>query len=159
MSGDDDRYRKSWREIDRARDGSGRRSEERRPRGAAAEARSRQATRAYLERIDGLFTKDGGGAAEARLAEAVRAAHGTPELGAACAAYRDGAGWPRDPALVSLFLDSGDRNIMAGCLDALARVHAQAPLELPAGLRSQLRLLAEDPDDTIAGAAEDLLAT
>jgi hypothetical protein len=162
MSGrDDDRPRKSWREIDQARDGTGpRRSEERRPRGAAAEARSRPAPPSDLKQLDRHFSKgqgEGGGDA-GRLADALRAAQGGPALAEACAQYRDGAGWPRDPALASIFLDSGVRELVVGCLEALAEANTEEPLQLPAGLKSQLRLLAEDSDDAIAGAAEDLLA-
>jgi hypothetical protein len=87
----------------------------------------------------------------------VRVAQGYPGLAEACGAYRDAMGFPRDPELVSLFLDSAERELMAGALVALADAHAQEPVALGAGLRSQLRLLAEDPDDEIAGAAEDLL--
>ncbi len=156
MSGDDrdERPRKSWREIDRARDGTTHGGAERRPRGAAAEARSRQATKQYLEQIEGIFAGDPGGAEGEGLARAVRDAHGTPELSAACAAYRDAVGYPSDPALASIFLDSGQRELVVGALEALV---AGPPDALPAGLRSQLRLLAEDADDEIAGAAEDLL--
>jgi len=161
MSGRDDesdeRPRRSWREIDRMRDGSGHRPEERKPRGKAAEARSRQATQSYLKQIDGLFARDDGGAQGERLARALHEAHGTPGLAEACAAYRDAVGFPRDPELVSLFLDSGERELVAGALTVLADAHAREPIALGPGLRSQLRLLAEDPDDEIAGAAEDLL--
>ena len=66
--GDDERPRRSWREIDRMRDGSGHRPDERKPRGKAAEARSRQAAQTYLKQIDGLFAQDGGGAESERLA-------------------------------------------------------------------------------------------
>jgi hypothetical protein len=150
----DERPRKSWREIDRARDGSGHRPEERRPRGAAAEARSQRATAEYLKQIDGIFSADQGGAEGERLAEAVREAHGTPELAPACAAYRDAVGFPGDPALLALFLDSGDRGLVVGALRALGVLGAEG---LSGGLRSQLRMLADDPDDEIAEAAEDAL--
>jgi hypothetical protein len=156
VSGDDrdERPRKSWREIDRARDGTAHGGAERRPRGAAAEARSRQATKQYLEKAEGLFASDRGGAAGEALARAIRDAHGTPDLPAACAAYRDALGYPSDPGLAAIFLDSEQRELVVGTLEALA---ARPPDAWPAGLRSQLRLLAEHADDEIAGAAEDLL--
>lgn len=152
-----ERPRKSWREIDRARDGSGYGREERGPRGRAAEARARQATREYLKRVDGLFAPDGGGAEGERLARAVREAHGTPELAAACAAYREGVGLPADPALLALFLDAGQRDLVLDALRALAALRASDAAPLAPGLRSQLRMLAEDPDDEVAEAAEDAL--
>lgn len=159
MTGDrdedrDERPRKSWREIDRARDGSGHRREERRPRGAAAEARSQRATAEYLKEIDGLFALGRGGAEGERLAAAVREAHGTPELGPACAVYRDALGFPDDPALLALFLDSADRELVVGALRALGPLAGEG---LSGGLRSQLRMLADDADDEIAEAAEEAL--
>ena len=52
----DERPRRSWREIDQMRDGSrGRSGDERRPRGAAAEARAKAATQQYLKHADELF--------------------------------------------------------------------------------------------------------
>lgn len=157
MSEDRERPRKSWREIDRARDGSGHGREERRPRSAAAEARSQRATQEYLKQIDGLFARDPGGAEGERLAGAVREAHGTPGLREACMAYRDAVGLPRDPALLACFLDSGERDLVLGALRALAELCEGQETRLAGGLRSQVRLLCEDPDDEIAETAEALL--
>ena len=42
-------------------------------------------------------------------------------------------------------------------LDAAQAGYAAGSLELTADLRTQLRMLAENPDDDVAGAAEDLL--
>lgn len=156
MSGDDrdERPRRSWREIDQARDGTRHGQAERRPRGAAAEARSRQATQHYLKEADRLFAGGPGGAEGEKRAQALRDAHGKPGLSEACVAYRDAVGYPHEPALASIFLDCGQRELVLGAMEALLE---QPPEELPAGLRSQLRLLAEDADDAIAGAADDLL--
>jgi hypothetical protein len=156
VSGDDrdERPRRSWREIDQARDGTRHGRSDPAPRGAAAEARARQATRESLKEADRLFARGPGGAEGQRLAQALRDAHGTPELAEACAAYRDAFGYPGDPALASIFLDSGRTDLVRGALEALL---AASPETLPAGLRSQLRLLAEHSDDAIAGAADDLL--
>jgi hypothetical protein len=149
----DERPRKSWRDIDRQRDRSSHVSQERRPRGAAAEARARQATREYLGRIDGLFAKSKGGQEGERLAQAVREAQGTPQLASACAAYRDAVGMPDDPAVIALFLDCGERGLV---LDGLRALAAGRP-PLGAGLKRQLRMLADGPDGEIAEAADALL--
>jgi hypothetical protein len=156
VSGDDrdERPRRSWREIDQARDGTRHGQPDPRPRGAAAEARSRQATRQYLKEADRLFAGGHGGARGEAFAQALRDAHGTPALADTCDAYRDALGYPSDPALASIFLDSARHDLVLGALEALL---ADPPEALPAGLRSQLRGLAEDADDAVAGAAEDLL--
>ena len=90
MSGGDrddrgERPRRSWREIDRARDGTGYGRGDQRPRGAAAEARSAQATKQYLKEADRLFSRGAGGEVGERLAQAVREAHGGAGLAEACA--------------------------------------------------------------------------
>ncbi len=155
MSGDDERPRRSWAEIDRMRDRP-RSREERRPRGAAAEARAQAATSQYLRKLDEqLFARAGkGGEAEA-LARAVRDAVGTPGLAEACRAYLEALGPPSDAALLSAFLDARDREIQLAALRALAG--PAAGVRLSSGLRAQLRTLAEGLDDELAEAAEDAL--
>jgi hypothetical protein len=151
----EERPRRSWRELDRLRDRPGeRRDALARP---AATQRSRAATQQYVRKLDALFSKDAGGADGRRLAEAVRAAHGTPDLGAACRAYLDALGAPPDPALAALFLDCGADDVVRVVLEALAE-SVRGGASVPPGLRSQLRLLAESPDDDVAGLAEELLA-
>jgi hypothetical protein len=157
--GDDDRperEKRSWREIDRMRDGS-RASSEPRPRAAAAEARARSATKQYLKEIDGLFAPDKAGSEAARFAHAMRDAHGTPGLAAACRAYRDALGVPDDPTLLSLFLDSDAPDLISEALEQLLALHRAGNLEVSSGLRSQLRILAQHADDRVAEGAEDLL--
>lgn len=163
MSRDDerdrgDRPRRSWREIDQMRNRSRHVSEgERRPRGEAAQARSAAATQRYVKGLDALFSKNPRGAEAERLAEAVRAAHGTPALADACRAHREALGLPREPALLSLFLDARDPALVAEVIAALDSMQAEGGLQASSGLRTQLRLLAQDPDDTVAEAAEALL--
>ena len=87
----------------------------------------------------------------------MREAHGTPELPAACRAYRDAAGLPDDPALLGLFLDCGESELVVAALDAMIpRVEARE-VELSKGQQSQLRTLAMGSDDAVADAAEALL--
>jgi hypothetical protein len=152
-----DREKKSFSELDRLRR-ERRPREERRPSGPAARARVEAATKQYVKQIDGLFVKARGGAEGERLAQAVREARGTPGLASACRAYRDGVGPPSDVALISCFLDAGEPEIVGCGLEALRSAHAAGGLRATPGLRTQLRLLAQDADDAIASAAEELLA-
>ena len=155
-----ERPKKSWREIDAGRDRAGSRAPaERRPLGPAADARAKAATQQYLRQLDGsLFGKQKGGTERERLARAVREAHGTAGLASACAAYRAVLGIPEEPALVTLFLDAQDADLVAAVLDALARRADAGSLEASSGLRTQLRLLSRGPDDAVAEQAEALLA-
>ena len=75
-----------------------------------------------------------GGAEGERLAREMREARGTPDLAGACRAYRDAVGLPEDPAQLSLFLDSGDPELVLAALGALRA--AQAGGHAPADERA-----------------------
>ena len=163
MSGRDeddrgDRPKLSWSELDKRRDKPRSHTNERRPRGAAAEARAASATQSYLKKLDQqLFAKGGKSATpRGRLADAVRDALGTPGLDDACRTYLAEVGPPADAALVAAFLDARDREIRLAALGALA---GEGRVALTPGLRSQLRVLAEGADDELAERAEEILAT
>ncbi|MDH3211154.1 MAG: hypothetical protein OEM05_01605 [Myxococcales bacterium] len=151
-----ERERRSWREIDRMRDGTGG-TRERGPRSAAEQARADAASRAHRKQLDRMFATAKGGAEGQRLAKAMRDAHGTPVLADACRAYRDAVGPPEELAHISLFLDSGDPELVLAGLEALRSGLEAGALEPTPGIRTQLRLLAQDRDDDVADAAEALL--
>jgi hypothetical protein len=155
----DDREKLSFAELDRLRrerkaGGGG----ERRPGGAASQARSKQATQAYLKEAGKLFSDAPGGAEGEALGRAVEAAHGTPGLADACRAYREGVGFPDDPALLSLFLDAEEPALVADALRHLAEAHDAGRIAISRGLKSQLRILEQSTDDDVAYEAEELLA-
>lgn len=159
MSGDDERperEKRSWREIDARRDGAGG-SQERGPRGPAERARADAAAKEYIKSIDGMFSAGQGGADGEALAKAMKDALGTAGLADACRAYRDAVGVPRDEKLLSLFLDSGDTQIVVDAIEALSGLLESEGARLSAGQKSQLRTLALGSDDAVADAAEDLL--
>ncbi|HKJ24439.1 MAG TPA: hypothetical protein VKB65_06425 [Myxococcota bacterium] len=154
----DDREKLSFSELDRLRRERKQGGGEHRPRGPGAEARSKQATDAYLKEADNLFTAAPGGAEGEALARAVRSAHGTADLADACRAYRDAVGMPDDPALLSLFLDADDPAIVAETIRALAEAHGAGRVQVSRGIKSQLRVLEQNTDDDVAYEAEELLA-
>ena len=156
---DDDRPREklSWREIDQRRSGA-RPREERRPQSPADQARAAAAAKAYTKQLDAMFVKGKGGAEGEKLARAMRDARGTPEFAAACRAYRDTVGMPEETAQLALFLDSGDPELVLAALAALRAAHASGKLQASSGLRTQLRLLAQDANDAVAEDSEALLA-
>ena len=162
MSRDDDRPgfldrdKKSFSERDRQRREK-RGPEERRAPRPDQQARVASAKKQYLEQIDGIFAKGKGGAEGDRLAQAVRAARGTPGLAAACRAYRDAVGAPSDAALVACFLDAGCADVVLVGLEAVRAERSAGSLQPTPGLRTQLRMLVQDSDDEVASAAEELL--
>jgi hypothetical protein len=160
---DDDRGERpklSWSELDKRRDKPRSRSDERRPRGAAAEARAATATQSYLKKLDQqLFAKGSkAGSPAGKLAAAVRDALGTPGLDDACRAYLAQVGPPSDAPVVGAFLDARDRDVACAGLAALADGIAAGRIALGTGLRAQLRVLAGGADDELAERAEQILA-
>ena len=162
MGGGDDkpswteREKLSFSELDRRRR-EGRQGQASRPRSEGARQRETAATRQYLKQIDGLFGEAPADAERERLARAMREAHGTPGLAAACRAYRDALGVPQDLRDLALFLDCRETELVVAALEALLARQGAGALEATPGLRSQLRTLAQEPDDAVAGAAEELL--
>jgi hypothetical protein len=157
---DDDRPREklSWREVDRRRSGARERREDR-PKSRDEIARNTAAAKAYTKKLDALFTSSKGGATGERLARDMREARGTPGLADACRAYRDAVGFPDDPAQLSLFLDSGDPELVLAALGALRNAQTSGKLQPTSGLRTQLRMLGQDANDAVAEAAEELLGS
>jgi hypothetical protein len=160
VTGDDrswnDGDKLSFSERDRRRR-EGRPSQERRPKGVS-KAKEEAVTKQYVKQLDGLFSKTKGGAEVERLGAAIRAAHGTSGLADACRQYREIAGFPEDAALLGMFLDSGDAELVVGGLEALQAACEAGGFKASGGLRSQIRMLAEDPDDEVAELAETLSA-
>ena len=160
MSGDDrswnDGDKLSFSERDRRRR-EGRPSQERRPKGVS-KAKEEALTKQYVKQLDGLFSKTKGGAEVEQLGAAIRVAHGTSGLAGACRQYREVAGFPQDAALLGMFLDSGDAELVVGGLKALQAACEAGDFNASGGLRSQVRMLAEDPDDEVAELAETLSA-
>ena len=144
----------SFSERDRRRR-EGRSSREHRPAGVS-KAKEEAATKQYVKQLDGLFSKTQGGAKADKLGAAVRAAHGTSGLVDACRQYREAMGFPEDAALLGMFLDSGDVELVVGGLRALQAACEAAGFKASGGLRSQIRMLAEDRHDEVAELAEAL---
>jgi hypothetical protein len=148
-----EREKKSFSELDRQRR-ERRDGREPRPASAASQARTRAATERYLDQIDGLFSSEKGGAEGGRLAQAVRDARGSAGLAGACRAYAERVGPPAEARLIECFLEADERDVVLVGLEALRVAPGR---EVSAGIRTQLRMLAEHPDDDVASAAEALL--
>jgi hypothetical protein len=157
MGHDGDRPRLSWKEIDQRRDGSRSGASEHEPRGRVAKERAQEASQQYLKELDKIFTSERGGKEGEEFAKAVREAHGTPDLTAACEAYQAQIGLPSDPALISIFLDVTDPQLVAATLEHVIELREKSSFEVSSGLKAQLRVLAQDFNDAVAGAAEDIL--
>jgi hypothetical protein len=151
-----EREKLSWSEIDKLRDRS-RSPRTDRPRGRQAQQQAEGEKRAALRSAETVFTPEKGGATGAALTKAVRDTHGTPELEQACRDYVAELGMPTSAELLSIFLDSRQPDLIVPALEALYEQKRAGTLEISGGLKSQLRILAHEPDDHIAGLSEDLL--
>ncbi len=155
----DDGRKLSYSERDRlrregGREGSGSRT---RPPGRRERIEEEKRSREALLVADSLFTEEKGGQTGKALADAVRAAHGSPELASECRAYLEQIGPPADTALVSIFLDAGDKEVSICTLDSLLELKSTGELELDRALTAQIRILSEDFDDDLASRAEEIL--
>ena len=67
-------------------------------------------------------------------------------------------GLPRETALLSIFLDCNEAELVVDALSTLLMLLEQEEIELGKGVLSQLRVLSQDFDNSIAEVAEDILA-
>lgn len=148
--------RPSWSEIGKLRD-KPREQRDRPPQDPAAKARAAAATAAYVKELDRLFSASPVGEEAEALAREVRDKHGTAELAPACRSLVEAIGLPRDPALLSLFLDSDASDVVVPALEGLQALQRAGELEVSKGLQSQLRVLAQSFDDDVAGISEEIL--
>jgi hypothetical protein len=154
----DDRRKLSYSERDRMRREGGGAGRREKPVSGHDRALEEKRSKLALAAAEELFTDEKGGQAGKALAKAVRDAHGTKDLAAACRAYLEKVGPPGSNELASIFLDAGEKDVSLPVLDALLRRKEAGQLELEGGLKRQIRLLSEDFDDALASRAEDLLA-
>jgi hypothetical protein len=156
MSDDrDERPKLSFSELDRRRRGEKVGRDE--PRGGRAEQEQARVRTQSLHEADSVFSMGKGGAEGKRLANQMRDTHGTTDFLHACRSYCEEIGVPQDPLLLGLLLDTGERDLVVAALETLLEAKNDRSLEIGSGLRSQLRLLEQDRDDTIAGISEELL--
>ena len=66
-------------------------------------------------------------------------------------------GLPAQLRPISCFLDAGASDVLLAGLEAVRAAHAAQTFEVTAGLRRQLRMLAQHSDDAVAEEAEVLL--
>lgn len=155
--GNDDREKLSYSERDRLRRDRAA-GHDRPPQGAGGRRQQEGQREAALKQAESVFSEEGVGTRGDELAKVIRAAHGTAELPEACHAFVEEVGLPKSVDLLQIFIDTSDATLMVPALEALVARKEAGELDLSAGLKSQLRTLAEDPDDDIAGLSEDLLA-
>ena len=170
-SGNDDRPKKSWREIDQSREkGSARRES---GGGSNPRLERSQAYRSYKTQLNKLF--DGGGImpealgdklggsgvatdAKARkeAAAAIAAATSPKVMRAALQAFVAVHGFPEDEEVLAKVLDMGEESAILKAIETLAALQADGRLKRAASLKARLKtaqMTQDDPDIRSAAAA------
>lgn len=122
------------------------------------QARANQATQSYINELDKLFTSGGRSEEAEALVKRLRDTHGTPELAEVCRTFREELGMPREIALLSIFLDSKEADLIVEALETLLLLVDAGDAEISKGVQSQIRVLSQDFNNDIAEVAEDILA-
>ncbi|MBI3180229.1 MAG: hypothetical protein HYZ27_11235 [Deltaproteobacteria bacterium] len=176
MAGDDeDRPKKSWREIDAQRDKSTHQREDRAGGAKPARIERSQAYRSYKTQLDKLFSggalpealkeklTDGKIAAQAKerkaAAEAILAAASPKAVEAALAAYQSQHGFPEDEQVLARLLDLSNDAVLQQAIATIARLHGESRLKRAQSLKARLNtvaMTAEDP--AVQNAARALVA-
>lgn len=170
---DDDRPKKSWREIDQSREkGAGSRSG---TQGPSPRHERSQAYRSYKTQLNKLF--DGGGvlpeALQTKLGDsgvasdakarkealAALAAAATPKaLRAALQAFEAAHGFPEDEEVLAKIIDLGGEAMVLKAIETLAALQREGRLKRAASLKARLKtahMTHDDPD--LRSAAAELL--
>jgi hypothetical protein len=174
---DDDKPKRSWREIDAMRDKSGHRKEG----GGGSGGGSRQklersqAYRSYKTQLNKLF--DGGGLPDAlkakledkgigtdakrrrELAQAVVAASGPTAIRAALAEYRAAFGAPDEEDVLARLLELEDDAVVLETLATIDRLHGEGTLKRGSSLKARVKTVQMTLDSPrVVDAARALLA-
>ncbi|MEZ4273307.1 MAG: hypothetical protein R3C68_18270 [Myxococcota bacterium] len=163
MGTDEERPRKSWRELDRQRDKSGHRPEDRTS-GRKSPAQESQGYRAYKTQLNKLF--DGGGLPEAlkeRLQESgigneskqrkaalqeICQAKTPKSVMGALKTYRESFGFPEDEEVLAKLLDlDQEPDIIRETLHALDMLHEAGGLKRASSLKGRIKTAQMTTDD------------
>jgi hypothetical protein len=172
---DDDRPKRSWRDIDKMRDSSTHRKEPRSTGSGGRKLENTQAYRAYKTQLNRLF--DGGAlpdALKAKLAEGdvgadakAKKEAGRAIIDAAPADIRaqlsvfvDRFGFPQDEEVLAKLLDLSDESVVTECLTAIAKLKTEGTLKKANLFRAKIKtalLTIDEPE--IQRLGKELLAS
>lgn len=171
---DDDRPKKSWRELDRKRDQSSHRRESTSDvRGSALRENSRE-YRAYKSQLDKMFSggglpkaleeklADSGAGSSAKkkkeLLDALKAAVKPREVRAALKAYRDEHGFPEDEEALAKLVDLDDEKVVLEAMQTLERLHEEGRLKRGRSFKARLKTVRMTIDEPrVLRLADELL--
>lgn len=168
---DDDRPRKSWREIDKGRDHSSHRQEDR-PRGGKGAALKNRSYRAALDRLfesgkiadlveeraPGSKAAAAGGETRLKMLEGLKKATGRDQISKQLDAYLASYEFPEDMEILGLALEHRNPSTQ---LEAMERIDKQLDLEKPRRCRAmvgQLKMIRDtEYDEELVELAKKLI--
>jgi hypothetical protein len=165
---DDEKSRRSWREIDRAKDGSAHRAPDKPQMNPFKQSRADAASKVYKSKLDAFFEGDAAapghvkeklskiqdtsaeGKARAKALKAIKDAKTSTALDKAFAAYLKKWDLPPDFDILSQALNCGDETYVEQSLDMLEQMFKENRVPKHIQLLEQrlrrVKSLAEDPD-------------
>ncbi|MBI5509919.1 MAG: hypothetical protein HY903_14280 [Deltaproteobacteria bacterium] len=172
---DDDRPKRSWREIDQMRDGSAHRKEPKRAGGPSPRGERSQAYRSYKSQLNKLF--DGGGALpdalkqqleergvakdaskKKTLTDAIVTASTPKAVLAALEAYKAEYGFPENEEVMAKLLDLSDQSIVLEAVRTIGLLKTGGRLKRPNALKARLKTLELTNDEPEVREAAKALA-
>lgn len=155
---DDDREKRSWRDIDRQRDGSAHASKEQGGEARQKSPRKEWAQKMYLKEIENLFKGKKASKEHAAALKEVHERAGTKKFTPAVKKYLKEFGMPDDWSTLFLLLDYEDLAVAKDAVAALIALVPEAQLNLKEGLKSKLNIiLMTTTDDELHDIAEEAL--
>ncbi len=165
---DDDKPQRSWRDIDKNKDRSQHRKEDRAPMNPFKQARADSASKVYKSKLDSFFDGDGKapdhvreklagitetseeGKARAKALKNIKDAATSSALDKAFGAYLKKWEMPPDYDILSQALNCGDEEYVGAALDMLEEMFQEKRVPRHVQLLEQrlrkVKTLAEDPD-------------
>lgn len=169
---DDERPKKSWRDLDRKRDQSSHRSESKSEVRGAMRENSRE-YHAYKSQLDKMFS--GGGLPEAlkeklaetdagsgakkkkELLDALKVAVKSREVVKALKAYREEHGFPEDEDALAKLIDLDEEKIVLEALQTLERMHDEGRLKRGRSFKARLKTVKMTIDEPKVQKCVDVL--
>lgn len=151
---DDDRPKKSWRELDRKRDQSSHRGGGSEERGPSSMRENSRAYRSYKSQLDQMW--QGGALPEAlqdklpagtggsankkkELLEALRGAVKSRDVFKALKAYREVFGFPQDEDALAKLVDLDDDAVVLEALQTIDALHQEGRLKRSTSFKARLK--------------------
>lgn len=170
---DDERPKKSWRDLDRKRDQSSHRKDTDRGASPSSMRENSREYRAYKSQLDKMF--DGGGLPEAlkeKLGETATGAKAkqrkellknltdaikSRDVIKALRAYRAEFGFPEDEAALAKLVDLDDDEIVLETLETFERLHSEGAIKRATSFKARLKTVKMTIDEPKVLALADRL--